>query len=95
MRKTFSLTVAVLAAGAVALPAYGQQAAQSQPITVTGTQPAKKAPDANEIVCEKQQDSSSRLVVHKVCMTRAQWSEQRRLDRLDIDKAQVQRPMSN
>lgn len=95
MRKSLCLTAAALAAGPVALPAHGQQAAQSPPITVTGTQPAKKAPDPNEIVCEKQQDSSSRLVVRRVCMTRAEWSEQRRLERQDIDKAQVQRPMSN
>lgn len=55
-------------------------------------QNAKKAPDPNEIVCEKEQDTSSRLVMNRVCMTRSQWAEQRRLDRQDIDKIQTQRP---
>jgi len=74
--------------------AHAQQPpAQSTPITVTGTHPQKKAPDPNEVVCEKQQDVSSRLVSHKVCMTRGQWMEQQRLDRQEIDKAQMQRPM--
>jgi len=94
MRTSFSIAVAALAAGASALPAFAQQPPQQQPpITVTGTQPPKKAPDPNEVVCEKQKDSSSRLIMHKVCMTRGQWSEQRRLERQDIDKAQTLRPM--
>jgi hypothetical protein len=86
----------VIAGSALATSAYGQQAPanpDAQPIMVTGTQPAKKTPDPNEVVCEKQQDTSSRLVSHKVCMTRSEWSEQRRLDRQEIDKAQTLRPM--
>jgi hypothetical protein len=85
--------LAVLAVGTIGTTAVAQQPQQSQPITVTGTQAAKKVPDPNEIVCEKQQDTSSRLISHKVCMTRSQWSEQRRLDRQEIDKAQTLRPM--
>ena len=94
MRTSLSLGSAGLAAIAIAMPALAQQQpAQTDPITVTGTQPAKKTPDPNEVVCEKERDSSSRIVVRQVCMTRGQWSEQRRLDRQDIDKAQTLRPM--
>lgn len=94
MRKTTWKAAAITLAAGLAASASAQQPTQNNtPITVTGTQPAKKAPDPNEVVCEKQQDSSSRIVVHKVCMTRGQWSEQRRLDRQDIDKAQTLRPM--
>jgi hypothetical protein len=75
------------------MPAYAQQPAQTTPITITGSQPQKKGHDPNEVVCEKERDSSSRIVVRQVCMTRGQWSEQRRLDRQDIDKAQTLRPM--
>lgn len=95
MRTSSSLRTVALALSAVALPAYAQESAQPAPITVTGSQPAKKTPDPNEVVCEKQRDTSSRLVMHKVCMTRSQWAEQRRLDRQEIEKAQIQRPMSN
>ena len=93
MRTSILVGAAALAVGASAIPANAQQPTEQQPITVTGTQPPKKAPDPNEVVCEKQQDTSSRLVMHKVCMTRGQWSEQRRLDRQEIDKAQTLRPM--
>jgi hypothetical protein len=99
MRTSFLLGTAMLAAAAPALPAYAQQAAQSaqqsaqaRPITVVGAQPSRKAPDPNEVVCEKEQDTSSRLIINKVCMTRSQWAEQRRLDRQEIDKAQTLRP---
>jgi len=50
-----------------------------------------KAQDLNEIVCEKSEVLGSRVAVKKVCMTRAEWAERRRLDRQEIDKAQVGR----
>jgi invasion protein IalB len=74
---------------ASAAPAVAQQPAQP------ASQAPKKTPDPNEIVCEKQHDTGSRLTMHKVCMTRSEWAEQRRLNRQDIEKIQVQRPMSN
>jgi hypothetical protein len=92
MRPSFLLGTAMLAPVTLAFPAQAQQAAQSQPITVIGSQPTKKAPDPNEVVCEKERDTSSRLIFNKVCMTRSQWAEQRRLDRQELDKAQTQRP---
>ena len=54
------------------------------------TQAPKKA-DPNEVVCEKIEVLGSRLAVKRVCMTRSEWAERRRLDRQDIDKAQTQR----
>ncbi|HET6536361.1 MAG TPA: hypothetical protein VFG41_09275 [Sphingomicrobium sp.] len=85
-------TVAV-AGSALAVPAYAQKPTEPAPITVVGEQPSKKTPDPNEVVCEKQQEIGSRIATKRVCLTRSQWDEQRRLDRQDIDKAQVQRPM--
>ena len=72
----------------VSTPAFAQ--AQQQPQQQNG----KKAPDPNEVVCEKQQDPGSRIVSKRVCMTRSQWAEQRRLDRQDVEKAQMQTPMN-
>ena len=92
MRKIVYGATAALLAGIFAVPADAQQSAQNPPITVTGPKPAKKAPDPNEVVCEKQQDVSSRLVVRRVCMTRAEWAEQRRQDRMEIDRVQTQQP---
>ena len=53
------------------------------------TQPAsakdspKKSKDPNEVVCEKQT-----VATRKVCATRAEWAERRRLDKEAIDQGQ-------
>ena len=52
---------------------------------------AAKKTDPNEVVCEKIEVLGSRLAVKRVCKTRSEWAEQRRLDRQGIDKAQTQR----
>ena len=80
----------VVLALASAAPAVAQQ-----PPAQPASQAPKKTADPNEIVCEKQHDTGSRLMMHKVCMTRSEWAEQRRLNRQDIEKLQLQRPMSN
>jgi hypothetical protein len=73
-----------------------QKPDQQAPINVVGEHPNdKKVPDPNEVICEKQHEIGSRLVTKRVCMTRAQWAEQRRLNREDLDRAQMQRPMGN
>ena len=94
MRPTVLAIAAMLASATFPAAAFAQQAAQpgashEAPIQITG----KKTPDLNEVVCEKEQDTGSRLMSHRVCMTRGQWIEQRRLERMDIDKAQIDRPM--
>ena len=95
-----SVLLGVIAAIVFATPAASAGAQQqqqpppsSEPITVVGEHPAKKAPDPNEVVCEKQQEIGSRIATKRVCMTRSEWGEQRRLDRQDVEKAQSQRPM--
>lgn len=61
----------------------------------TADSPASKptARDPNEVVCEKQEVLGSRLNTKRVCMTRAQWQEQRMQDRMDLDKSQNARPL--
>jgi invasion protein IalB len=89
MRHLVTLTAAALAvSAAAAVPAFAQAAPQpSQKVE-------KKTPDPNEVVCEKEHDSSSRLIVNKVCKTRAEWAEQRRTNRMDLDRLQTQRACS-
>lgn len=76
------LSVAAAAAMLSAMPAW---AGDNKNTT------SKVAKDPNEVVCEKQEVLGSRVASKKVCMTRAEWAERKRLERLEIDKAQVGR----
>jgi predicted secreted protein len=90
MRKLlFTIVGASLLSVGLSVPSLAQ-GAQPAP-----QQAAKPAPDPNEIVCEKQQDTGSRLTAHKVCQTRGEWAEQRRMNRLDVEKAQTARDLSH
>jgi hypothetical protein len=48
----------------------------------------KPVKDPNEKVCEKQPVIGSRLATRRVCATRAEWEEKRRLDKEATDLAQ-------
>lgn len=87
MRAIVGISTATAFLIAVSTSAVAQQTAR--PTTQTA---AKTTPDPNEVVCEKEEDTGSRIQSSKVCMTRSQWAEQKRLNRKDIDKIQVQRP---
>jgi len=49
---------------------------------------SKPAKDPNARICEDLSMVGSRLAVRRVCATRAEWEEKRRLDRDAIDQAQ-------
>jgi hypothetical protein len=49
-----------------------------------------KASDPNQVICEKQPVTGSRLSTRRVCKTRAQWADDRMQDRQEIEKAQTQ-----
>jgi hypothetical protein len=63
------------------------------PGVVRPSQPqiAKTGVDPTEVVCEKVEQIGTRLVSDRVCLTRAQWAEQRRLNREEIDRIQSRR----
>ena len=48
----------------------------------------KTVPDPNEKVCEKIKPVGSRVATRRVCATRAEWEEYRKLDRDAVEKAQ-------
>lgn len=74
------LIIAALAVTA-ASPALGE--------TVTPTSKvAEKAKDPNRKICEKIEKIGSRLAVVRVCMTAAQWEEQRREQREHVERVQ-------
>jgi hypothetical protein len=58
------------------------------------TQPkvADNRADPNQQICEKVERMGTRLVSDRICMSRAQWAEQKRLSRQEIEELQVQRP---
>ena len=85
MRKVLITTAAALLFGSGAAFAQSTQPAQ----------PAKPAKDPNEVICEKQEVIGSRLNFQKVCKTRAEWAEERRQNRMDLDKTQTQRDLTH
>jgi hypothetical protein len=52
------------------------------------SEPSSKKGDPNEVVCEKITAIGTRLATKRVCATRAEWAEKRKLDREAVDQAQ-------
>ena len=75
LRMVFTL-LAACGCGTLAAPLLAEQA-QSKP-----------AKDPNEKICENQSVVGSRLATRRVCATRAEWEEKRRLDKDAIDQGQ-------
>lgn len=47
--------------------------------------------DPNHMICRSVAETGARLSRTRICMTRAQWDEQRRQTRQNIDRAQTTR----
>lgn len=84
MPKTRSLMFAALIGGAMLIPGP----ASAEPAG------KKKTTDPNEVVCRKEDVLGSRLQTKKVCKTRAEWADETRENRGNIERAQVQRGTS-
>ena len=78
-------TVAALAATAAIAQAPQASAPPSEGGARSSTSPS------NKMVCRSESDVSSRLRRRRVCVTQAEWDEQRRLSRSDVEKAQLNR----
>lgn len=64
--------------------------ATATPFGAGAQEPAKrKVSDPNEVVCKREEVTGSRLQSRRVCMTRAQWAEQRQLDRANVERSQT------
>lgn len=62
--------------------------------TQTATQvQAPKSEDADQVVCERQEDTGSRLSAHKICHTRSQWAQIHRDERSATERTQSERTM--
>ena len=69
-----------------AAPVLAQVAAPSKPVTKD-----KPSDDLNEVVCERQESTGSRIASKRVCMTRSQWADRRLQDRQELERVQIQR----
>ena len=55
----------------------------------TNSQPAPSSTkDPNRIICQRLEETGSRVASKKVCMTAQQWEEKRRSDREYVEDAQ-------
>lgn len=81
-------------AAQAAVQAGGQAAPAAAPAS-SGTPSVAKndIEKADPVVCERVTEIGSRLRAKKVCMTKSQWQEQRRGDRSNIERSQIQRGM--
>lgn len=86
MKHVFRFACATLFIAAA--PAFAQNQPQARP-----QQTAAKPIAADQVICEKEEDTGSRLSSHKVCHTRSQWEQLRHDDRSNIERAQEQRGM--
>ena len=81
-----SLAAALLAGASTSAVAQAPAAAPAQ-----ATANAKPADNANEMVCQKQEVTGSRLGAKRICMTRSEWADRRLQDRQELERVQVQR----
>jgi hypothetical protein len=58
-------------------------------------QQAAKPGYADQVVCETQEETGSRLASHKICHTRSQWAQIHQDQRDEVDHTQAQRSMDN
>jgi hypothetical protein len=70
--------------------AAARDPAVAQPVH-RGAASTTLAADQNQIVCEKVTELGSRLSTKRVCMSRAEWAERRRQDRITTEAAQQTR----
>jgi invasion protein IalB len=89
MFKVFCAPVAAALLTGTAVPAVAQTAAA--PSQTQATTEAKPAQNSNEIVCQKQEVTGSRLGVKRICMTRSQWADRQMQDRQEVERVQVKR----
>ena len=68
---------------AMALTAASPAIAES-----TGSPTTAKSKDPNRKICEKVERIGSRLATDRICMTAAQWEEQKRENREHVERVQ-------
>ena len=60
----------------------------SVPAVAQSNDTATRAKDPNRKICETVEETGTRLGAKRICMTAAQWEQQRRNDRESVERAQ-------
>jgi hypothetical protein len=68
--------------GTAAVPASAQVA------SIASDRQAKAKADPNKRICERIEETGTRLGARRVCMTAAEWEARRAADRTEIERAQ-------
>ena len=68
-------------------------AAQTAPAAAPAATAPKADDKSNEVVCERQAITGSRLGSRRICMTRAQWADLQLQDRQETERVQTRRGM--
>ena len=63
----------------------------SAPALAEASQQPTNRKNPSEVVCVKQEEIGSRLSSVRVCKTRAEWAEERRVTRQEVEQIQTQR----
>lgn len=71
-----------------ALAAFGTTTVSAQVSSIESSRPDTKSQDPNKVICERAETTGTRLGAKRVCMTAAQWAEQRREQREDLERVQ-------
>lgn len=87
--KPFSVFLVSMIA-TTAWPVSGQQTPANPNPQKSQSKLNSKTKDPNEIVCESENLTGSRIGAKRVCATRSQWEERRLNDRQSIEKDQTQ-----
>ncbi len=58
---------------------------------VAGGTPQNSGEGDERLICRSVKETGSRLSSRRVCQTAAQWAEQRRITRQDVERSQVTR----
>lgn len=89
MNRPTILVSTIAALAATAAFAQGPQTAPA-PSESSGSTP-RASNSSTKMVCRSEAESGSRLNRRRVCVSQAEWDEQRRLSRMDVEKAQTNR----
>lgn len=88
MFKVYCASFAAAMLAATAAPALAQSTTASANQASASAAPVN---NPNEIVCEKQETTGSRIGARRVCMSRAEWADRKLQDRQELERVQVQR----
>ena len=81
MRKAILIAALLAPAGALVAPS----------VAVADSGANADAKRNTQLICRPIKETGSRLSKKRICMTREEWAEQKRIMRADLDRAQTRR----